>query len=344
MLKTKENIRLRGGFHLQDSFPIRFYNVMERMTFEGQSGEFVFSIPIPEKIAHVIVNVCPTEPWALPSWVVLEHKTAKFLNKLKALRSHSFPDARCYLAVNKAENEPVVSAEDYAGDNEWLEVFALDAKYPQDDPVLLAKTILGIEMSFGKDPAMHGILILDAQTVLALYESGIRGQIVDSRFIALSGSGLRENEVVRVPLGMPIEKVIRHKAKKSVKHRVFVNGPLRGKEITDLSQKIDWSIDNIVVLEELNHKVLFPMLKQAELTSTTNMLGELRRCVFCNFCDDICPVDLEPALYYHAYERREKGKARLFHLEKCIECGLCSYICPSKLELLQIIKECKALK
>ena len=122
---------------------------------------------------------------------------------------------------------------------------------------------------------------------------------------------------------------------------MFVNGPLHGREITDLSQKMDWPINNIVVLEDLNQKVMFPMFKSDELVLTTNMLGESRQCVYCNFCDDICPVNLEPALYYHSYKRGEKHKARLYNLEKCIECGLCSFICPSKLELLQVIKECK---
>jgi len=340
VLKEKENIGFKGGFNLLDTYPLRFCNIIEKISSDGIPEVFEFRVP-DQKIQHVIVNLCPTEPWALPNWVILEHKTAAFLNKLKEIKTRYFPEARYYIAINKKEDEPVSAVKDYACNAEWMKVFAVDAKYPQDDPVILSKVVLDIEMDFGRDTTTQGVLILDAQTVSAIYENCMVGNTVDSRFIALSGTGLKENEIIKVQLGTSLEKILRNRIKESGKYRVFVNGPLHGREITDLSQKMDWSINNIVVLEELDQKVMFPMFKSDELVLTTNVLGELRRCVYCNFCDDICPVDLEPALYYHSYKRGEKHKARLYNLEKCIECGLCSFICPSKLELLQIIKECK---
>ncbi|HHT9136549.1 MAG TPA: 4Fe-4S dicluster domain-containing protein [Candidatus Wunengus sp. YC60] len=342
MFKEKENIGFKGGFNLLDAYPLRFCNIVERISSDGIPEVFQFRFP-EQKIQHVIVNLCPTEPWALPNWIILEHKTDAFLNKLKEIKARYFPEAKCCIAISKKEDEPVSAVKDYASNAEWMEVFRLDAKYPQDDPVMLLKVVLDLEISFGQDTMTQGVLILDAQTVSAIYENCILGNKVNSHFIAVSGTGLKENEIVNVQLGTSLEKLLQNKVKESGKYRVFVNGPLRGMEITDLSQKADWSINNIVVLEELDQKVMFPMIKPDELVLTTNMLGELRRCVYCNFCDDICPVDLEPALYYHSYRRGEKHKSRLFNLLKCIECGLCSFICPSKLELLQIIKECKAL-
>lgn len=342
MLKEKENIGFKGGFNLLDTYPLRYCNVVEKISTDGIPEVFEFRVP-DQKIQHVIVNLCPTEPWALPNWVILEHKTAAFLNKLKEIKTRYFPEAKCYIAINKKEDEPITAVKDYAGDTEWIELFRLDAKYPQDDPVILLKVVLGIEIDFGQDTMAQGVLILDAQTVLAVYESCIQRNKVDSRFIALSGTGFKENEIINVQLGTSLEKILWNRVKESGKYRVFVNGPLHGREVTDLSQNVDWSVNNVVVLEELDQKIIFPMIKSDELVLTTNMLGELRQCVYCNFCDDICPVDLEPALYYHSYKKGEKHKARLYNLEKCIECGLCSFICPSKLELLQIIKECKAL-
>ncbi|MBI2470313.1 MAG: hypothetical protein HYV59_03610 [Planctomycetes bacterium] len=312
MFKEKENIGFKGGFNLLDTYPLRFCNIVERVSSDGIPEVFQFRFP-EQKIQHVIMNLCPTEPWALPNWIILEHKADAFLNKLKEIKARYFPEAKCYIAISKKEYEPVSAVKDYARNAEWMEVFWLNAKYPQDDPVMLSKIVLDLEISFGQDTTTQGVLILDAQTVSAIYENCILGNKVNSRFIALSGTGLKENEIVNVQLGTSLEKLLQNKIKESGKYRVFVNGPLHGREITDLSQKVDWSINNIVVLEDMDQKVMFPMFKPDELVLTTNMLGELRRCVYCNFCDDICPVDLE------------------------------SFICPSKLELLQIIKECKAL-
>lgn len=342
MLMGKETVGFKGGFNLLDTYPLKFCNIIEEISSDGAPEIFQFQVP-DQKIAHIIINLCPTEPWALPNWVILKHKTLAFLNVLKEIKTTYFSDARFYIAINEKEGRAIEDTESFASNEDWMGVFPLNPKYPQDDPVVLTKAILGMDVHFGQDTKSVGVLILDAQTVSAIYESCILRKNVNSRLIVLSGTGLKENEIVNIQLGTSVEKILKNKVKEARKYRVFINGPLRGKEIIDFSQKIDWSVNHIVVLEEKDRKVMFPMIKSDELVLTTNLLGELRRCIYCNYCDDICPVDLEPALYYHSYIRGEKHKARLYNLEKCVECGLCSFICPSKLELLQIIKECKAL-
>ncbi|TVM03676.1 MAG: hypothetical protein CV087_03740 [Candidatus Brocadia sp. WS118] len=338
----KETMGFKGGFHLLDAYPLPFCTIIDEISSDGAPEQFQFPVT-GQKIEHVIVNLCPTEPWALPNWVILKHKTAAFLSMLKEIKTSYFSDARFHLAINEKEDRAVEDAVNFARAEDWIKVIPLCAKYPQDDPVILAQVLLGMDVSFGQDIKSLGILIVDAQTVSAMYEQGIMRKDVNSRYVVLSGTGLRENEIIRAELGTSVEKILKNKVKDASTCRVFMNGPLRGKEISDFSQKIDWSVNNIVVFEEKSRKVLFPMFKADELAFTTSLLGELRRCVYCNFCDDICPVDLEPALYYHSYIRGEKHKARLYNMGKCIECGLCSFICPSKLELLKIIRECKAL-
>ncbi len=340
--KKKEVPGFRGGFNILDAYPIRFCNVIEKISSDGAPKQFVFDIP-QQKVEQVIVNLCPTEPWSLPNWVTLGHDTSSFLDKLAALRARYFPAARVAIAISEKEGKHVTEAIKYAGNTDWMTVLALNPKYPQNDPVVLSRVVLHAKVEFGADTTTQGILILDAQTIAAAYESNILGNKVYLRFVAISGTGLKENEVIRVELGTTVGKLLGNRFKVNGTHRVFINGPLCGREITDLSQEIDWSVNNIVVLEALNVKVMFPMIKQEEMSFTTNILGEVRRCVYCNFCDDICPMDLEPALYYHCYTRGEGHKARSYNLGKCIECGLCSFICPSKLELLQTIKACKAL-
>ncbi|MFN3532058.1 MAG: 4Fe-4S dicluster domain-containing protein [Candidatus Brocadia sp.] len=342
MFVKKENKGLHGGFNLLDTYTLKLCNIIEEISTDDSPEIFQFQFP-DQKIEHIIVNLCPTEPWALPNWVILKHKTPEFLTMLKEIKTRFFSDARFSIAINEEEGRVVEDAKGFASTEDWMRVFPLYAKYPQDDHVLLTKVILGVDVNFGQDTKSLGILILDAQTVSAIYEGCILGKNVNSRFVVLSGTGLKANEIINVQLGTSVEKILKNKVKEAGKYRVFINGPLRGKEITDFSQKIDWSINNLVILEEKNRKIMFPMIKSDELVFTTNLLGELRRCIYCNYCDDICPVDLEPALYYHSYIRGEKHKARLYNLGKCIECGLCSFICPSKLELLQIIKECKVL-
>jgi Na+-translocating ferredoxin:NAD+ oxidoreductase RnfC subunit len=223
-------------------------------------------------------------------------------------------------------------------------VHTLDPIYPNDAPVLIVKKTLGLDVAYGQNTAEIGVVILEPQTVIGLVEHYIQKNELGTHLVPISGTGLRENKILRVKPGTPLQKILAGNVREDMKCRVFVNGPLNGAEVKDSTQKIDWSTRNIVVLEEKDYKIPFNYARVDELLFTTSLMGELRRCIYCNYCDDICPVGLEPALYWHCYIRGEKQKARLYALEKCIECGLCSFICPSKLELLQVIKECKSLK
>ncbi len=72
---------------------------------------------------------------------------------------------------------------------------------------------------------------------------------------------------------------------------------------------------------------------EVEESLTTALRGEKRPCVSCNYCSEVCPVDIRPQqihkyLYNDALEEVESARVDL-----CIGCGLCSYVCPSKIEL-----------
>jgi Na+-transporting NADH:ubiquinone oxidoreductase subunit A len=73
-----------------------------------------------------------------------------------------------------------------------------------------------------------------------------------------------------------------------------------------------------------------------------NRHGGLRACIQCNFCPQVCPVDILPQLAYKAILAGEVEEALAHGLLDCVECGLCSLVCPSKIELLQTLSEARA--
>src|SRR5574337_1138974 len=103
MLMGKETIGFKGGFNLLDAYPLKFCNIIEEISSDGTPEIFQFHIP-DQKVEHVIVNLCPTEPWTLPNWVTLKHKTTAFLTLLKEIKTSYFPDARYYVAINEKED------------------------------------------------------------------------------------------------------------------------------------------------------------------------------------------------------------------------------------------------
>jgi len=69
------------------------------------------------------------------------------------------------------------------------------------------------------------------------------------------------------------------------------------------------------------------------LAGDTNLHGELRPCINCGWCEDVCPVGLMPDLLMKLLRIDQGEEAEALALMDCIECGLCSYVCPSKLPL-----------
>ena len=66
---------------------------------------------------------------------------------------------------------------------------------------------------------------------------------------------------------------------------------------------------------------------------TTAIRGEVRPCISCNFCEEVCPAGIMPHLihkYIYADKIEEIIRSRV---DLCVQCGLCSFICTSKIEL-----------
>ena len=355
----------KKGLNLLEAYPIKFSESVVFVKYDGPVDNFSFPFP-DKKVGHIIVNLCRTEPWALPNRAILRNETHNFLNKLETVRAEYFPDSHCHVVVDHQESSLIDQVNQYKSNTdkispnptspsllkggfrgypakgEFLHLHTMEPVYPYDEPVLIVKNILGLDIAFGQSTIEHEILILDPQTVTGIFEYYIKKNGFNTRLIPVSGTGLKDNKILKVKPGTPVKRMLELYIRTDIKYRVFLDGPMNGTEVKDLTQKVGWSTKNIVVIEERDYKTLFPYTRVNELLFTTSLMGELRRCVYCNYCDDICPVNLEPALYWHCYTRSEKQKARTYALEKCIECGLCSFICPSKLELLKVIKECKS--
>ncbi len=71
----------KKGFDLIKAYPTEFSEKIVSVRYSGQTENFSFSFP-EKKIEHIIINLCPTEPWALPHWAILKDKTITYLHKI----------------------------------------------------------------------------------------------------------------------------------------------------------------------------------------------------------------------------------------------------------------------
>ena len=119
----------------------------------------------------------------------------------------------------------------------------------------------------------------------------------------------------------------------------------------DLSIPVGRSIGHITVLTE-NKKRQFlafmrPGLKSDSYSNAflsscissvkrkydTNMHGELRPCIQCGFCEEVCPVSIIPHLLSKQIKHDLCEGTEKLGIFDCIDCGICSYVCPCKIPL-----------
>jgi Na(+)-translocating NADH:ubiquinone oxidoreductase A subunit len=142
---------------------------------------------------------------------------------------------------------------------------------------------------------------------------------------------------------------------------VISGGILTGKILTEDTLGVDTECRGITVLRELEEREFLGFMRpgwsrhcyascylsslRKEFTEqyTTGVRGELRPCIACNFCEEVCPAGIMPYLihkylYANLIEQVERARVDL-----CVECGLCSYVCPSKIDLRKQLIDAKAL-
>ncbi len=330
----------------------------------GIPTSFNSSVIGPEEVEDVIVQGVGSESHN-PSVVFLleEDGLLHFVAGLEILKK-LMPKARFHVALDDSQKDLISEvSEELAGGN-FVDVVGLRAKYPVDRDEILTSLVLGREFPWGYLAANIGVIVLDIQSVLHVYEAVVEGKAVIERTVALCGSGFSEPAHVNVRIGSSLEDVIKGKIDSEKELRFVVDSPMTGESFSDLSLPIDRSIKSIISLVEEREREFLSFVRPGftrdayartsfsrifkkgstmfQKACGTNLRGEHRPCIFCGFCKDVCPVSIIPHHLFHYVEREIIDESLLtLKIFKCIECNLCNYVCPSKIHLAQFISEGK---
>jgi Na(+)-translocating NADH:ubiquinone oxidoreductase A subunit len=203
-----------------------------------------------------------------------------------------------------------------------------------------------------------GVIVLNVQAVLRVYDAVAGNKPMIERVIALRGPGFTENQYATVRVGSPLQSM-KGWIKDERSLRFVVDNLLTGFSCTDSSLPIGRSFNSIIAIpEQVSGGFLSfaaPGFTKDSYSRTfvssfvgfkkkvnTNIHGEERPCIFCGYCEDVCPVGITPHLIYHNVERNKiEEKLAIYRIFNCIDCNLCTYVCPSKIQIASYIKEGK---
>jgi len=324
---------------------------------EGIPTRFKSSIIPPEGVEDLIIHGAGSEPYNTSLDVLLEGKNLyNFVKGVKILKK-IMPKARVHIAINDKKRALIERLVKLSSGIDNFDIFPVDPKYPQGYDEVLVPTLLNKKFPYGYSAANIGIVVVNIQAVLHVYEAVVNGRPLIERTIALLGPSFKENVHLKVRVGTPLEHIVKDRVKEG-SSRIILNSPLTGEKLSNLTLPIDRTFSQLVgIPEDAERKFLAfarPGIKtdsysrtflstiiRRDKDLTTNMHGDQRPCIQCGYCTEVCPVRIVPALIdrYAALGVNE-GLMR-YRIFDCIDCNLCSYVCPSKIPLAKDIKEAK---
>ncbi|MEK6715800.1 MAG: 4Fe-4S dicluster domain-containing protein [Candidatus Omnitrophota bacterium] len=327
---------------------------------EGIPTRFKSSVIPPSGVENIIVHGVGSEPYNISLELLLNGK--KILNLIDGLRilNTIMPGANMYLALNSRKQKLLEEINKIAVKYKWLKVVPLEPKYPQGYDEMLIPTLLNQRFPYGYSAANIGVVVLNIQAVLSVYEAVCEGKPLIERIIALCGPGLKEPLHVKARIGTPLGEIITPRLNEKLKSRIVLNSLMTGVKLNDLTLPISRTFSHLIAIPEgdkreflafmrpglrqqsYSHTFASSLLPFFNKTADTNLHGEERPCISCSYCEEVCPVGIIPHLLSKYIKRNMIDETLMnYNIFNCIECGLCTFVCPSKIPLLQHLKEGK---
>ncbi len=201
-------------------------------------------------------------------------------------------------------------------------VQGLKVKYPQGGEKQLVSALLNKEVPSGGLPIDVGVVVFNVGTAYAAYEAVMKNRPLIDRIVTVTGKSVEKPSNFQVRIGTPISYLVGKAGGLPENTAKVINGgPMMGKALSTLDAPVVKGSSGILLIEgeEARRK-------------------EVRPCIRCSKCVNVCPMGLEP---YLLMTLSEKGMFERMETEKvldCIECGSCSYTCPSSRPLLDYIR------
>ena len=311
----------------------------------------------PDEVDDIIVHDTGSEMYN-PSLPLLlgGERLQQFVQGLEILKK-VMPAARVHVALDDREDGLIDDLSRALSASGCANVRPLPPKYPQGHDEVLVPTLLGRPFPHGYTAANIGVVTLDCQAVLHVYEAVVEGKPLVERLIALCGPGFRQAAHTRVLLGTTVGGIVRQAADGADGLRLLQDSTLTGRKLPGPESPIDRTCSALIALPERGAKTFMPFVRPGLtedaysrtflscLFSTTKradagLKAEHRPCVSCGYCQDVCPAGIIPHLLYKYTSRGylEDNLVSELRIFNCIGCNLCSYVCPSKIGVAASIR------
>ncbi|MGL4361954.1 MAG: electron transport complex subunit RsxC [Cellulosilyticaceae bacterium] len=277
--------------------------------------------PKDKVIKHIIVNGAECEPYLTSDHRLMLEESERIIEGIKILL-HMFPESAAYIGVEDNKIDAIQELEKNCLNEQKIKIIPLNTKYPQGSEKHLIYSVTKKEVPGGKLPADIGCIVLNVDSIVAIWRAVTKNRPIIRRIVTIQGSGVANPVNVKVRLGTSYRELLEYaKWDEDSVVKVISGGPMMGQTISSVDIPVVKGTSAILCFTE----------KEVTKTSEYN-------CLRCGKCVEVCPMRLIPStLNQDALLEQDEHFLEMSGMD-CIECGCCSYICPSKRHLVQSIR------
>lgn len=197
-------------------------------------------------------------------------------------------------------------------------------RYPIGAERILLKQVLDISLGEKEIPADHGVLVLNVQTIYAIYKAFYQKEEKKTKYITVANMDTGEAVVAKVSLGQTIIEIL-DKAfvgQRISKEQVYYGGGIMLGTKANVKDTITEKINFICFGKVANYQLESP-------------------CKKCGACTRKCPVGIKVNKIIQAVDKQELDGIEQYHPETCLQCGACSYYCKAGKNTMNIVNQQK---
>lgn len=270
------------------------------------------------KIDTIVINGAECEPYITSDNRVMLEYSDEFIKGCKILAYiFGIPSILIGVEKNKPEVFPVLR-QAISENVSTAKVVPLKTRFPQGAEKQLIYALTKRQVPSGKLPADVGCVVLNVDTVVAIYNLFNTGMPDIRRIVTVSGHAVANPKNLLTPIGTPISHLFECAGGlKEEPNKIIMGGPMMG--VSQFS-------DAVPIFKGTNAILAFTE-EDAKIEKTTE-------CLRCGKCVNVCPMGLQP-VYMNLYGERDMfDEFANIGGNDCIACGSCAFECPARINLV----------
>lgn len=278
-------------------------------------------VPDGKKAEYLIINGVECEPYLTADHRLMLEKGEEIMVGVKILMK-GLGVEKAIIGIENNKPDAIRHLTDLAGKYPEIKVQALKVKYPQGGEKQLINALLGREVPSGKLPIEVGCVVNNVGTAFAVYEAVQKNKPLIERVVTVTGKTVKKPSNFLVRIGTPVQELL-DAVQPDLERtgKVVSGGPMMGKALNSLEVPVVKGTSGLLLFAEEN-----------------SLRTEMKPCIRCGRCIQVCPMGLEPILIAQYSARGIWDMAEANMVMDCMECGSCHYTCPSGRPLLDYIR------